>query len=265
MILALAVALSGCMSDCVDCDDFESRGEPADNGDVSASDHDSDLDGIPDAREADIASDCHIHGRTCASLGIQGPQVGVRDYVLVQYSRSGPDQDWRLSDWVWSEFDREMQERGIAYQVADLGLADDLDVVADWDDPANEGRFWVTYMGFDAAEEESAGWNEYNHIMIQKLTDVSGHELEREHRMTLLHEVYHSLLGDLDATWSTCNDEEAGGRGHSNDPRSILYVDADCESQLDLDKFDLGPAEDAELAARAFENIALMNHPSWWQ
>lgn len=211
-----------------------------------------DLDGIPDALERSLATRCEIVGRSCADLGIEPPEPGYRDYVLVQVSRPGADQAWRLPQGVWDAFHEEVAQHGWRVQVADLGLRADVDVRKTWDDGANEGRFWFAWMTYDAASPDTAGTNHYNWINMHLESD------ETELLQTLLHEVYHSVLGDLRAQQSRCPQEEVGGPGHSDDPASILYVPEDCDTEK-VTSIKLGSGELAEMREEPFENLRLMN------
>lgn len=217
---------------------------------------DDDLDGIPDTLERDLTTSCMIAGRTCAELGVERPEVGTRDYVLVQFGRSGADQDWRLPDDIWADFHERSAAHGWRVQVADLGMRDDLDVRASWSDAANDGRFWFTWLTYDAPSEDTAGWNELNWINLH--LDDDPFELLQ----TLLHEVYHYVLGDLQGGHPRCADDEVGGAAHSDDRASILYVASDCDTEgvysLALGQHELAPLDD-----NPFANLHAMNHEGW--
>lgn len=217
---------------------------------------DDDLDGIPDPLERELSETCVIAGRTCEELGVTPPTTGERDYILVQFSRSGPSQDWRLPENVWDEFRQQFDVADARVQTVELGLRDDIDVKISWEDSANEGRSWFTWLTYDGPSEDTAGWNDMNWINLHAEDDPE------ELLQTLLHEVYHSMLGDLSGNHSLCPDEEVGGIAHSNDPASILYVPQDCDTD-DVTSITLGASEMAELTGEPFENLWTMNHPDW--
>jgi hypothetical protein len=275
LLLALLVAWAGCVAPDVECEEGEtcapgtssstgaggagnSVSTPAPTRVTDGPTHDTDKDGILDAWERELASACTIAGRACVELGIQPPTVGVRDYILIQFGRSGPEQDWRLPHDVVADAVAELAREGLAAQVADLGRRDDIDIRALWDDPANEGKFWFSWMTFDKPDDQTAGTAEYNWIEIKDRSSPA------QQRLTLLHEISHSILGDLNENWSLCPDEETGGKAHSNDAQSVLYVSADCESQDDEARYRLGHLERTELRSEPLENLRLMNEPGFW-
>lgn len=222
---------------------------------------DVDRDGIPDALETSLASSCDIAGASCASLGLLPLEVGLRDLVFVQVGRGGIEQDWRLPASVWASTLTELANHSIRAQVADLGLRDDIDVEATWDDTANAGRYWHLWVLYDdpatAITTDASGSQTYNLIKIAE------RESELEMRATILHEAYHALLGDLRSHRSACTNEEIGGPSHSADPESVLYTSPECETN-EGSVYRISADETAELREEPFDVFRQMNADDWF-
>lgn len=222
---------------------------------------DIDLDGIPDALETSLKTECMIAGRPCSELGIQPPVVGQRDIVLVQVGRSGVEQNWRLPASVWASAGREVGSHGIHMQVADLGVRDDINVSATWEDTTNAGRYWFLWVVYDdpakGVTTETSGSQLYDLITLMERAD------DAEMLATILHETYHAMMGNLTSPHSQCADEEVGGPGHSDDPESVLYTSPECESN-DGSKFRLGASEAQELKGKPFDVFVEMNAEGWF-
>lgn len=257
-LLLTCLLLAGCAEEGEDAA-REDAGREARGAETTRA-NDSDADGIPDARERALADACEIAGRPCAELGIEAPTVGVRDLVVVQVGRSGHERDWRYGDDVWESATSELANLSIALQVADVGRRDDIDVRAGWENPANDGRFWHLWVLYEdpatVETQEMSGTQEYDLITLAERGDPA------EERATLLHELYHALLGDLDGGHSACADKEVGGPGHSADETSVLYTSPDCETG-EAENFRLAPAELRELREDPFDVLTEMNGPGW--
>lgn len=227
---------------------------------------DTDLDGIPDDIEEHLATDCSVFGRRCIDAGLQPPTVGQRDLIIVEISRSGEGENWRLSSEVWRVFNDEMAALNVSVQRTDLGLRDDLDAFAVttvgattrdfWDDFA-----WAHVLAYDEEQQEFYGENQGSWVVM------ADHESIESQTVTLLHEFYHVMLGPLDNPeyHSQCPSEIDGGAFHSNEPDSLLFVDAQCNGQDDLSLRSMTEAERAEFAVRPIDSLAWLNHPCWWQ
>lgn len=241
----LAVALSGCLTGFSNVpDDF--------------SWDDADLDGIPDAFEERIAADCWVHDRTCKELGIEPPTVGVRDLIVVELSHSGHDA--RLDDASWAALETELDAVGIRFQRADLGTRDDLSSDDQYAETSDffAGFAWFLSVAHEPEHPDHLGYQEGIWI---GLADPGPRASQTA---TLLHEVYHALLGPLDEAHSACEDEEFGGVTHSGDDTSVLYVDADCEPVERPASLAFTAAERREVTARPIDALWVHNHACWW-
>lgn len=223
---------------------------------------DIDRDGIPDSLETTLASNCTIAGRTCAQLAIEPPTIGTRDLIFAQIGRSGTEQNWRLPANVWTSAANELADHAIRAQVADLGLRDDINVEATWDDTENAGRYWHLWVIYNdpatAIATDTSGSQTYNLITIAE------RENDLEMRASILHEAYHALLGELRSGQSACTNDEIGGPTHSNDANSVLYTSPDCETN-EGSIYELNANETRELAEDPFDVFRTMNAPDWFE
>lgn len=221
---------------------------------------DSDRDGIPDGLEQSLGTNCRLAGLTCAELGIQPPSIGARDLILVQVGRSGTEQNWRLRAAVWESTKMELANHSLAVQVIDVGIRDDINVSRAWTNPTNAGGYWVHWIFYDdpatAIAAGSAGMQLYDLITLAERDSVT------EERATILHEVYHALLGSLRTHRSACVNEEIGGPGHSGDAESVLYTSPDCDTN-EGKFFRLSAAEAEQLRDEPFAALQEMNTPEW--
>lgn len=220
---------------------------------------DTDLDGIPDDYEERIASDCWVLNYTCTELQVEPPEVGVRDFVIIEHSQTGHTS--RLSEDSWDTLEGQLSRGSIRFQRADLGQRDDLDPEDQFEEGTEffDGFAWYITLRHEPEHDEYLGYQQGVWI---GLNDEGTSDSQTS---TLLHEVFHAILGPLNGAHSTCDDEDAGGETHSDDENSVLYVDGDCEPADPPQAWAWTDREMEELLNEPIDAFWHHNHACWWR